>query len=150
MKAVIQRVYGAKLSVDGEVKAEVGRGLVVYVGVEQADGTSHADTLAQKVTLMRIFEDDAGKMNLSVSDLKGDILLVSNFTLCADIKNGHRPSFSGAKRPASDAKELFDYCVEAFRGCMDKIGCGGNVKCGVFGADMKIDQVNDGPVTIIY
>lgn len=150
MKAVIQRVYGAKLSVDCEVKAEIGRGLVVYVGVEQPDEYSHADALAQKVTLMRIFEDDGGKMNLSVSDLKGDILLVSNFTLCADIKNGHRPSFSGAKRPAADAKELFDYCVRAFRSCMDKIGCGEGVKCGVFGADMKIDQVNDGPVTIIY
>lgn len=150
MKAVIQRVYGATLSVDDEIKAEIGRGLVVYVGVEQADERSHADSLAQKVTLMRIFEDEAGKMNLSVSDLKGDILLVSNFTLCADIKNGHRPSFSGAKRPAIDAKELFDYCVAAFRSCMDKIGLVGNVKCGVFGADMRIDQVNDGPVTIIY
>lgn len=150
MKAVIQRVYGAKLSVDGEVKAEIGRGLVVYVGVEQADEPTHADALAQRITLMRIFQDDAGKMNLSVSDIKGDILLVPNFTLCADIMNGHRPSFSGAKRPASDAKALFDYCIDAFRTCMDKVGCGGGVKCGVFGADMRIDQANDGPVTIIY
>lgn len=150
MKAVIQRVGGAKLSVDGELKAEIGRGLVVYVGVEQPDEAPDVIQLAKKVVAMRIFPDGDGKMNLSVSDIKGDILLVSNFTLCADISHGNRPSFIGAKRPPNEASLLFDYCVDVFRDLMREIGCADNVACGIFGADMRIEQVNDGPVTIVY
>lgn len=148
MKAVIQRVDGAKLSVDSVVRAEIERGLVVYVGVEQSDVEANVIAFAQKLTAMRIFSDDAGKMNLSVLDVGGDILLVPNFTLCADISHGNRPSFTGAMRPPLAASQLFDYCVNVVTDCMRPSS--GKVACGVFGADMKIDQVNDGPVTIIY
>lgn len=148
MKAVIQRVDGAKLSVDSVVRAEIERGLVVYVGIEQSDVEANIIAFSQKLTAMRIFPDDAGKMNLSVLDVGGDILLVPNFTLCADISHGNRPSFVGAMRPPLAASQLFDYCVNVVTDCMRTSS--GKVKCGVFGADMRIDQSNDGPVTIIY
>lgn len=150
MKAVIQRVNGAELSVDGESKAIIGRGLVVYVGIEQPDTEADVIALCKKVSAMRIFSDDAGKMNLSVADIRGEILLVSNFTLCADISHGNRPSFSAAMRPVMQASVMFDYCVEVMRDLMRAAGLADNVKCGIFGADMRIDQSNDGPVTIIY
>lgn len=149
MKAVIQRVDGAELSVNGESKAAIARGLVVYVGVEQADDCSVAETFAKKLVAMRIFQDEKGKMNLSVADIKGDILLVPNFTLCADISHGHRPSFIGAMEPRA-AQMTFEYLVFSVKKLMCESDCSDNVKSGIFGADMKIDQVNDGPVTIIY
>lgn len=148
MKAVIQRVENARLTVGGELIAAIGRGLVVYVGVEQADRESDVIAFCKKTVAMRIFADDAGKMNLSVSDIGGDILLVSNFTLCADISHGNRPSFTGAMRPPLAASELFDYCVNIANDMMR--GKGGKVCSGIFGADMRIEQCNDGPVTIIY
>lgn len=148
MKAVIQRVDGANLSVDNVVRAEIGRGLVVYVGIEQSDCEANVIAFCQKLTAMRIFPDDAGKMNLSVIDVGGDILLVPNFTLCADISHGNRPSFVGAMRPPIAASQMFDYCVNVVTDCMRPSS--GKVECGVFGADMTIDQINDGPVTIIY
>lgn len=148
MKAVIQRVDGAKLSVEGEVRAQIGRGLVVYVGIEQSDVEADVIAFGQKLVAMRIFPDDAGKLNLSARDVSGDILLVSNFTLCADISHGNRPSFTGAMRPAIAASNLFDYVCDVVTDLMR--GFGGNVAHGVFGADMLIDQLNDGPITIIY
>ena len=150
MKAVIQRVKGATLSVEDNVVAQIGRGLVVYVGVEQTDVEADAVAMCKKISMMRIFSDDAGKMNLSVIDIGGEILMVSNFTLCADISHGNRPSFSLAMRPAVQAKSMFDYCVDVMRDLLRAAGLSDNVKSGVFGADMLIDQANDGPVTIIY
>lgn len=147
MKAVIQRVENAKLTADGECVASSGRGLVVYVGIEQCDTEKNIVAFAQKLVAMRIFSDGEGKMNLSVSDIRGDIMLVSNFTLCADISHGNRPSFTGAMKPQA-AREMFGYCVDTVTDLLRNYG--GNVSCGVFGADMKIEQVNDGPVTIIY
>ena len=150
MKAVIQRVNEAALSVDGEQVAAIGRGLVVYVGVEQTDAEPDVIAMCKKISAMRIFSDDAGKMNLSVCDIGGEVLMVSNFTLCADISHGNRPSFSFAMRPAIQASQMFDYCVNVMRDLLREIGLSDNVKCGIFGADMRIDQSNDGPVTIIY
>lgn len=150
MKAVIQRVTGAALSVDGERVAEIGRGLVAYIGIEQTDVEADIVAFCKKLVAMRIFSDDAGKMNLSVSDVDGELLLVSNFTLCADISHGNRPSFTGAMRPAADADAMFRYCVDVTRDLMRGLGGEQKVKCGIFGADMSIDQINDGPVTIVY
>ncbi len=150
MKAVIQRVAGAKLSVDGEVVASIGRGLAIYLGIEQSDAESDAIKFCQKVAAMRIFPDDNGKMNLSVADIGGELLLVPNFTLCADISHGNRPSFAGAMRPPLAASALFDYCADVMRDIMRSNAGADSVKCGVFGADMRIDQFNDGPVTIVY
>ena len=150
MKAVIQRVNEAALSVDGDVKASIGRGLVVYVGIEQTDTEADVIAMCKKISAMRIFSDDAGKMNLSVVDIGGEILLVSNFTLCADISHGNRPSFSFAMRPATQASIMFDYCVNVMRDTLREFKLSDNVKCGIFGADMRIDQSNDGPVTIVY
>ncbi|MCH5166059.1 MAG: D-tyrosyl-tRNA(Tyr) deacylase [Clostridiales bacterium] len=148
MKAVIQRVENARLSVGGEEVCSIGFGLVVYLGIEQADAESNAVAFAQKLTNMRIFSDDAGKMNLSVRDVGGDILIVSNFTLCADISHGNRPSFTNAMRPPLAASVLFDYCADVVEDCMRDTE--GNVARGIFGADMVIEQTNIGPVTIIY
>ncbi len=150
MKAVIQRVDCAELKIDGTVRAEINRGLVVYLGIEQNDVESDAVRFCQKVANMRIFPDGDGKMNLSVADIGGQIMLVPNFTLCADISHGNRPSFTGAMRPALSASALFDYCVNVMRDVMrSKTGADG-VECGVFGADMYIEQVNAGPITIVY
>lgn len=148
MKAVIQRVKGVKLTVDGEAVASAGRGLVVYVGIEQSDTEADVLPLASKLVAMRIFADGDGKMNLSVSSVGGDVLLVPNFTLCADISHGNRPSFTNAMRPAVSASLMFDRVVEVVTDLMR--GSGGKVGRGIFGADMTIDQINDGPVTIIY
>ena len=149
MKAVIQRVSRAALSVNGNVVASIGHGLVVYVGIEQDDKEADVITMCKKIAAMRIFSDDMGKMNLSVADTRGEILMVSNFTLCADISHGNRPSFSFAMRPAP-ATVMFDYCVDVMRDLFRGAGLNDNVRSGIFGADMSIEQVNDGPVTIIY
>lgn len=150
MKAVIQRVSSAVLSVDGAEVAAIGQGLVVYVGIEQTDAESDVIAMCKKIAAMRIFSDENGKMNLSVSDIRGEILMVSNFTLCADISHGNRPSFSFAMRPAVQASAMFDYCVDVMADLLRSVGLSDSVKSGIFGADMSIDQVNDGPVTIIY
>lgn len=143
MKAVIQRVKETSLSVDGKLISEIPFGLTVYLGVKVGDSRLQAESLAKKVASLRIFEDAQGKMNLSVKDVKGEILLVSQFTLYGDCSHGNRPSFSVAERP-EPAKELYEYVAKLLRD-MDI-----TVKTGVFGADMKIRQYNDGPVTIIY
>ena len=140
----------AALSVDGERVAAIGQGLVVYVGIEQSDTEADIIAFCKKLVAMRIFSDGDGKMNLSVVDVGGEILLVSNFTLCADISHGNRPSFTGAMRPPVAASAMFDYCRDVVRDLMREHGGADRIKCGVFGADMRIEQANDGPVTIIY
>lgn len=143
MKFVAQRVASAALCVSGELVSEIGRGLVVYLGVKAGDNEKQAEKAMEKVALLRVFEDDAGKMNLSVRDVQGEVLLVSQFTLYGDAKKGNRPSFSEAERPER-ADALYEHAVSYLR------SLGVPVKTGVFGADMQISQHNDGPVTIIY
>ncbi len=143
MKFVAQRVVCARLSVNGQPVSEIGRGLVVYLGVRTGDTKPQAEKCAEKLAHLRIFEDGAGKMNLSVLDTGGEILLVSQFTLYGDCSRGHRPSFTEAERP-EPAKALYEYAGERLE------ALGVPVKYGVFGADMRIDQQNDGPVTIVF
>lgn len=122
--------------------ASIGRGLVVYLGIEQSDTYADAVKFCSKLAAMRIFEDEAGKLNLSVADIGGEVLLVSNFTLCADISHGNRPSFTAAMKP-QEARPLYEQCVEYMNTLVP-------TSRGVFGADMTIDQSNDGPITIVY
>ena len=143
MKFVAQRVAFAALCVSGELVSEIGRGLVVYLGVKAGDNEKQAEKAMEKVALLRVFEDEAGKMNLSVRDVKGEVLLVSQFTLYGDAKKGNRPSFSEAERPER-ADALYEHAVSYLR------SLGVPVQTGVFGADMQISQHNDGPVTIIF
>ncbi len=143
MKAVIQRVKHTSLKVDGSLVSEIPFGLAVYLGVKTGDTRAQAQAVANKISKLRIFEDGNGKMNLSVSDVGGEILLISQFTLYGDCSHGNRPSFTLAERP-EQANELYEYTAEQLR------VLGMVVKTGVFGADMKIEQFNDGPVTIIY
>ena len=143
MKFVAQRVASAALCVSGELVSEIGRGLVVYLGVKAGDNEKQAEKAMEKVALLRVFEDEAGKMNLSVRDVKGEVLLVSQFTLYGDARKGNRPSFSEAERPER-ADALYEHAVSYLR------SLGVPVKTGVFGADMQISQHNDGPVTIIF
>ncbi len=143
MKAVVQRVKNAVLSVDGKTVSEIGKGFAVYFGVQSGDGKEKADVIAKKIANLRIFEDENGKMNLALKDVGGEILFISQFTLIADVSRGNRPSFSEAEEPEK-AKEIYLYAADKLK------ENGAEVKLGVFGADMKIEQVNDGPVTIIY
>lgn len=143
MKFVAQRVASAALCVSGELVSEIGRGLVVYLGVKAGDNEKQAEKAMEKVALLRVFEDEAGKMNLSVRDVEGEVLLVSQFTLYGDAKKGNRPSFSEAERPER-ADALYEHAVSYLR------SLGVPVQTGVFGADMQISQHNDGPVTIIF
>lgn len=143
MKLVVQRVKEARLEVGGEQVSAIGKGLAVYVGIAAGDKESTADYLAEKLVKLRIFEDEAGKMNLSTQDVGGEILSISQFTLLADVSHGNRPGFSGAEKPQR-ANDLYEY----FSAKVASLGV--PVKKGVFGADMQIMQVNDGPVTILY
>ncbi len=142
MKGVIQRVLGAKLEVDGKLISEIGKGYVIFLGVGKGDGKDNADYFIKKIPPLRIFEDENGKINKSVIDVGGEILLVSQFTLYANASHGNRPDFLSAEAPER-ANELYAYVAEGLR----KQGL--TVKLGVFGADMKITQVNDGPFTVI-
>ena len=143
MKFVAQRVSRARLTVGNEPVSEIGCGLVVYFGVKTGDGAAQAEKCAEKIAHLRVFEDEAGKMNRSVTDVDGEVLLVSQFTLYGDAKKGNRPSFTQAERPeAADA--LYRLAAERLA------ALGVSVRLGVFGAHMVIEQVNDGPVTIIY
>ena len=143
MKVVIQRVKKTSLKVDGKLISEIPFGLAVYFGVKCGDSRVQAESIAKKISKLRIFEDDHGKMNLSVADVGGEILLISQFTLYGDCSHGNRPSFTDAERP-EPANSLYEYTADKLR------ELGMTVKTGVFGADMKIEQLNDGPVTIIY
>lgn len=142
MKAVVQRVRETTLSVSGEEVSRIPFGLVVFLGVGKGDGEAQADYLVKKIAGLRVFEDGNGKMNLSVKDVGGEILFVSQFTLYGDCSRGFRPSFSFAEEPTR-ARELYEYAARKLR---DE---GITVKTGIFGADMKIEQLNDGPVTIL-
>ena len=143
MKFVAQRVSQASLTVDAKPVSDIGRGLVVYFGVKTGDTEQQAVKCAEKIAHLRVFEDDAGKMNLSVKDVGGEVLFVSQFTLYGDARKGNRPSFIEAERPER-AHILYLYAADKLR------EQGVSVKLGVFGAHMVIDQINDGPVTIIY
>ena len=142
MKAVVQRVLSANLKVDGELISEIGKGYVVFLGVKKGDTKEDADYFIKKIPALRICEDENGKINKSVIDTQGEILLVSQFTLYADSSHGNRPSFIEAEVP-DKANELYLYVAEGLR----KQGL--PIKLGVFGADMKIEQINDGPFTVI-
>ena len=143
MKFVAQRVSQASLTVDAKPVSDIGRGLVVYFGVKTGDTEQQAVKCAEKIAHLRVFEDDAGKMNLSVKDVGSEVLFVSQFTLYGDVRKGNRPSFIEAERP-EPADKLYLYAADKLR------EQGVSVKLGVFGAHMVIDQINDGPVTIIY
>jgi D-tyrosyl-tRNA(Tyr) deacylase len=143
VRVVLQRVKNASVTVGDERVSEIGAGLLLLVGVAVGDGEAEADWLAQKISGLRIFNDGEGKMNLSVRDVEGEVLAVSQFTLLADTRKGKRPSFVGAA-PPEEAEPLFDYFCERLR----EAGAG-PVKTGVFGAMMDVGLVNDGPVTII-
>ena len=142
MKVVVQRVKSAKLTC-GDFVSEIGKGLVVFFGVQENDEENKTQIIAKKISKMRIFEDENGKMNLSVADIKGEILAVSQFTLLADCSGGNRPSFCQAEKP-DRANSLYEQFISDLR------ELGNEVKTGVFGGDMLIEQANDGPVTIIY
>ena len=140
MIALIQRVRGASVSVEGKLVAQIGQGVLALVGVERGDGDAEASRLAERVLGYRIFPDAAGKMNLSVVEISGGVLAVPQFTLAADTRSGARPSFSNAATPA-DGEALFAKFVEKAREQLP------HVATGRFGADMQVSLVNDGPVT---
>lgn len=141
MTAVVQRVSGAKVVVDGVEINRVDQGLLVFVGVFAEDTEAEVEKLAAKIAKLRIFCDDRGKMFYSVTDIGGEILLISNFTLCANVRKGNRPEFLNAARPA-EAERLYE-------GLAERLNTYVTTKGGVFGGDMKIEAHNDGPVTII-
>ena len=142
MKLVIQRVLDANLKVDNKEISKIGKGYVVLIGIKDSDTKENADYLVNKLVNLRIFEDENEKMNLSIKDINGELLLVSQFTLYGDCSRGNRPSFIEAARPEF-AKELYDYFVKE---CKKHIPI---VKEGIFGGNMKINLTNDGPATII-
>lgn len=143
MRAVIQRVTKSSVRVDGEIKGSIGVGFNILLGVMNGDTRSQARLLAAKVSKLRVFEDEVGKMNKSITDINGEILVISQFTLCADIRKGNRPSFTDSAPPLQ-AEELYEYfCSELIENGISK------VEKGVFGADMAVEISNDGPVTIV-
>ena len=143
MKAVIQRVKHSSVTVDGELISKINNGFMILLGVMEGDTEEDANKLVKKIPNLRIFEDDNGKMNLSLLDTLGEILLVSQFTLCADCSHGRRPSFINSA-PPKEANALYEYVADELKKAGVK-----DVKTGIFGADMKVDLLNDGPVTII-
>jgi D-tyrosyl-tRNA(Tyr) deacylase len=142
MRAVVQRVSEARVTIDGEVRSQIGRGFLVLLGIERNDTERDADYLAHRIAGLRLFPDDEYKMNLSVNDVGGSVLIVSQFTLYGDCRKGMRPSYDRAARPEA-AQPLYDYFVERMR------ATGLAVETGVFQAMMQVALVNDGPVTLI-
>lgn len=142
MKLVIQRVSNAKVKVDNKIVGKIKKGFLVLLGVGKGDTKEQADFLVEKLCNLRVFEDNNNKMNLSIKDIDGELLVVSQFTLYADCKKGNRPSFINAASP-DIANELYEYFMEK---CKKYVR---NVQKGIFGADMKVSLLNDGPVTII-
>lgn len=143
MRAVIQKVTRASLSIDSEVYSQIGEGLMVLLGIENADTNEDIEWLADKIRKLRIFEDENGVMNLSVEDVKGEMMIVSQFTLHASTKKGNRPTYIRASKPEF-SKPMYESFVARTREVF-----AGKVATGVFGADMKIELVNNGPTTII-
>ena len=142
MRAVVQRVSSSKVTVDGEVTGEINKGLLVLLGVTHEDTSKDVDYIIDKVLNLRIFEDENGKMNLGLKDVGGELLIISQFTLYADCSEGNRPSFVNAAKPEM-ANVLYEYFCEECKKNEIK------VEKGIFGADMKVSLLNDGPVTII-
>ncbi len=142
MRAVLQRVLSADVSVNGEVIDSIGRGFLVLLGISGSDNEAVADRMADKICKLRIFEDENQKTNLSLADVGGEILVVSQFTLYADCAKGNRPSFTKAGAP-DEADRLYEYFTERCRTHVPKVGQ------GIFGADMKVSLVNDGPFTLV-
>lgn len=140
MKALLQRVKRASVTVDNKLISQIGKGILIFLGVEKGDSEENADKLSEKITKLRIFEDENDKMNLSVTDVDGEILVVSQFTLCGDCKKGTRPSFDKATSP-DIANELYEYFVNKLKEKQV------SVQTGKFRAMMDVELVNDGPVT---
>ena len=141
MRAVLQRTTGASVTVEGAIVGEIGRGLVVFIGIEEGDTTADLQYICDKVVGIRVFDDENEIPNLSVQDIGGSVLLVSQFTLCADARKGKRPGYSKAARP-EQAIELYEAAITRISGCVP-------VQCGVFQANMQVRLVNDGPHTIL-
>ncbi len=142
MKAVVQRVLSSSVTIDGETVSEIGKGITALIAVEAGDGDAQISKMAEKLVMLRIFEDDAGKMNKSLLDIGGEVLAVANFTVAGDCSKGKRPSYISAERPER-AAPIFDELLKRIS------DFGVNVKTGCFGADMKVSIENDGPVTVI-
>ena len=142
MIGLLQRVKRSSVTIDNELYSEIGAGILVLFGVEKGDEKEKADKIADKISKLRIFEDESGKMNKSVTDISGEILVVSQFTLAGNCSKGTRPSFDNAEEPKR-AKEIYEYFIEKLK---EK---GLTVKHGVFGAMMDVELINDGPVTFI-
>lgn len=142
MRAVVQRVREARVEVDGAVTGQIGQGLMILLGVSKEDTAAQAEWLVSKIVGLRIFEDEAGKMNRSVEDIRGGLLIVSQFTLYGDTRKGKRPSFDQAA-PAETARSLYERFLELARGTGLEVGT------GVFQAEMQVHLINDGPVTLI-
>lgn len=142
MRFVIQRVTEASVTIDGEISGKIGKGYLVLIGVADTDTKELADKMIRKMIGLRIFEDEQGKTNLSLADVDGGLLLVSQFTLYANCKRGNRPSFIEAGKPDM-ANEMYEYIIEKCRESVEK------VQTGEFGADMKVQLLNDGPFTIL-
>ena len=141
MKAVIQRVSRAQVSVDGEVVGKIGHGYMILLGVAQGDTEQEAEMLCRKILNLRIFQDEAGKMNRSLLDIDGEMLVISQFTLLANYRHGNRPDFLASAKP-EEANRLYEYFISLAKKELHR------VESGVFGADMKVRLLNDGPVTI--
>ncbi len=142
MKALLQRVSSSKVEVEGRVVGQINKGLLVFIGIEKKDDTISSDKMVKKILSYRVFSDSDDKMNLSVGDINGDLLIISQFTLAADTKNGTRAGFSKAMLP-TEAENLYNYFLEKTKS-MSTI-----TESGIFGADMKVSLVNDGPVTFL-
>ncbi|MGN1086568.1 MAG: D-aminoacyl-tRNA deacylase [Porcipelethomonas sp.] len=142
MKAVVQRVTHASVKVDGEIKGQIGQGFLILLGVGQNDTEEDADRLVNKIVKLRIFSDENDKINLSLSDVGGSLLVISQFTLYADCRKGNRPNFIQAGKP-DEAERLYEYFVSQ---CKKQVPV---VEKGVFGADMKVELLNDGPFTVV-
>ena len=142
MKFIVQRVNKSQVEVEEKIVGKIDRGFMVLIGITHNDTKEIADFLVRKLINLRVFEDENGKMNLSLKDVQGSLLLISQFTLYADCTSGNRPSFINAAKPEF-ANELYEYIIEE---CKKQIS---NVQTGIFGADMQVSLVNDGPVTII-
>lgn len=142
MRFVVQRVSSASVTVEKKTVSKIGKGYLVLIGIEDTDTEMVADKLIRKLIGLRIFEDENGKTNLSLADVEGSLLLVSQFTLYADCRKGNRPSFIRAGKPDM-AQNMYEYIIEA---CKKQVN---NVQRGIFGADMKVELINDGPFTIV-
>lgn len=142
MRIVLQRVLDAKVEVDSKTTGEIGKGYLILLGVGEGDTQADADRLAAKIINLRIFSDENDKINLSLKDVGGSLLIVSQFTLYADCRKGNRPNFIQAAKPDA-AEKLYEYFVRVCRQMTD------NVQCGIFGADMKVTLTNDGPFTLV-